>query len=172
MIELVSAQTGDALDHVIRLSQEYVTWMVDEIRVHYPDLDLAEFTSEHEYDDLRKKFPGEHVPPDGCLLLALRDEDACGCIALGRLTPTIGELRTLFVRPACRGAGAGQRLVEAALGQARAFGYQRVRLDTLAFMDSALKLYRSFGFKDIAPYLELSASLKRHICFLELKLAG
>ena len=50
MIEIVSAQTGEALEHVIALSQEYVDWMVAEIRVHFPKLDLREFTSEHDYD--------------------------------------------------------------------------------------------------------------------------
>jgi ribosomal protein S18 acetylase RimI-like enzyme len=170
MIEIVAAQTGDALEHVITLSQEYVTWMLAEIRERYPDLDTNEFTSEHDYDDVRKKFPGDHVPPHGCLLLALNDDQVCGCVALGRLTQDICEVRTLYVRPAARGMGAGKRLVEAALDQARTFGYSVARLDTLAFMDSALKLYRSLGFYDIEPYLDVSMSLKRYICFLELSL--
>jgi len=171
MIEIVTAQSGQALEHLIQLSQEYVDWMVAEIRVHYPDLSLDEFTSEHDYDDVRKKFPGEHVPPQGCLLVALNNGEACGCVALGKLTDSVGELRTLYVRPACRGTGVGRKLVEAALKQAQSFGYSVVRLDTLEFMDSAQKLYRSFGFRDIPPYLDMSDSLKRHICFLELKLS-
>jgi ribosomal protein S18 acetylase RimI-like enzyme len=171
MIEIVSAQTGEALEHVITLSQEYVTWMIAEIREHYPELDLHEFTAEHDYDDIRRKFPGEHVPPNGCLLIAMSDGDACGCVALGKLTKTVGEMRTLFVRPAYRGMGVGKKLAEASLNEARNFGYSYVRLDTLAFMNSALKLYRSLGFYDIAAYRDVSASLKQHICFLELKLA-
>jgi len=170
MIEIVSAQTGNALEHVITLSQEYVGWMIAEIRQRYPELDLREFTSEHDYDDVRKKFPGEHIPPDGCLLVALDGDEACGCVALGKLTKTICEMRTLYVRPACRGTGVGRKLVEASLNEARNFGYSYVRLDTLPFMESALKLYRSLGFYDIAPYRELSADLKRYICFLEVKL--
>jgi ribosomal protein S18 acetylase RimI-like enzyme len=171
MIKIVSAQDGQALEHVIALSLEYVTWMLAEIREHYPELDIEEFTSEHDYDDIRKKFPGEHVPPNGCLLLALSDGEACGCVALGRLTKTVGEMRTLYVRPAYRGMSIGKQLVEESLNQARRFGYRCVRLDTLAFMDSALHLYRSLGFCDIAPYRDVSASLKRHICFLEIKLS-
>ena len=160
MIEVVSAQSSDALEYLITLSQEYVVWMLAEIPQHYPELDIREFTSEHEYDDVRKKFPGEHTPPDGCLLVALSDGQVAGCIALGRLTPTIGEVRTLFVRPEFRGAGVGKKLVEAVLEQARDFGYSTARLDTLGFMDSAQKLYRSFGFHDIEPYLDLSADLQ------------
>lgn len=170
MITVESAQLGEPLDHFITLSQEYVTWMVAEIKVHYPDLDLKEFTSEHEYDDIRKKFPGKHVPPDGCLLIAKSDDKAVGCIALGRLSETICEVRTLFVRSSARGAGIGRKLVEAVLTQARDMGYEYTRLDTLGFMDGAQSLYRSFGFYDIDPYLELSESLRQYIHFMELKL--
>src|SRR5579859_4903563 len=99
MIEIVSVQAGKALEDVISLSQEYVTWMIAEIRQRYPELDIHEFTSEHDYDDIRKKFPGEHVPPDGCLLIALQDGKACGCVAIGRLTKDICEVRTLYVQP-------------------------------------------------------------------------
>jgi len=172
MIEIVPAQSGDALEHVITLSQEYVTWMISEIRQRYTELDLNEFTSEHEYDDVRKKFPGEHVPPDGCLLVALQDGEACGCVALGRLSKTVCEVRTLYVRPSFRGAGVGRRLVTAILAKACDFGYSQARLDTLGFMESALNLYRSFGFYDIAPYRNVSANLKRRICFLEAKLSN
>jgi GNAT superfamily N-acetyltransferase len=170
MIQILPAQAGAPLEHVITLSQEYVTWMLAEIRLHYPQLDIREFTSEHAYDDIRKKFPGEHVPPDGCLLLAVDGEAVCGCVALGRLTENVGELRTLFVRPGCRGGGVGRKLVEAALDEARAFGYRAVRLDTLGFMAGALHLYHSLSFQDIPPYRDLSDSLKPYICFLELKL--
>ncbi len=172
MIEIVAAQAGEALEQVITLSQEYVAWMIAEIREHYPELDIHEFTAEHDYDEIRKKFPGEHVPPDGCLLIALSEENVCGCVALGRLTKTICEMRTLYVRPACRGKGVGKQLVQASLAEARKFGYSYVRLDTLAFMDNALSLYHSLGFHDIAPYRDISASLKQYIRFLELDLSA
>src|SRR5260370_23212073 len=165
MIEIVSAQTGPALEHVLTLSQEYVTWMVAQFRAHYPELDSNELVAEHDYEDVRKKYPGEHVPPDGCLLIAVQDNQACGCIALGRLTPTICEMRTLYVKPAFRGTGVGRMLAEASLNAARKFGYSKMRLDTLAFMDGAQKLYRSMGFYDIPPYLVLTSSLKQQFCF-------
>lgn len=167
MIEIVPAHAGDALEHVIALAHEYVTWMTAEIRARYPDLDIHEFASEHDYDDIRRKFPGDHVPPGGCLLVALNDGTVCGCIGVGRLSTSIGEIRTLYVRPACRGMGVGKKLVEASLTEARTLGYSRVRLDTLAFMHSALTLYRALGFYDIEPYRDLSPSLTPYICFLE-----
>src|SRR5690606_29039988 len=84
MIKILPAQSGEALAHVITLSGEYVRWMISEIEKHYPDLDIEEYKAEHQYDDIHKKFPGEHVPPDGCLLLAMNGKDVAGCIAIGR----------------------------------------------------------------------------------------
>lgn len=169
-MQIITAYDDIALEHVITLTQEYVTWMVAEIVQHYPELRLSEFTSEHEYDDVRKKFPGEHVPPHGCLLLAVDDQQAAGCIALAKLDDGIGELRSLFVRPAYRGRGAARQLVDAALAQAQEIGYRRVRLDTLGFMTGAQTLYRTYGFHDIPPYLPLSDNLRQYIHFMELNL--
>src|SRR5258708_12801253 len=92
--------------------------MMAEIRVQYQELDTDEFPSEHEYDDIRKKFPGEHVRPHGCLLVAMSDNEVCGCVALGQVTTGIAEVRTLDVRPAVRGVGVGRTLVEAGLDEA------------------------------------------------------
>ncbi len=170
MIQIVPADTEDRIHAAITLSQQYVSWMTAAIRQHYPELDLAEFTSEHDYDDLRRKFPGEHVAPFGRLYIALNDGHAGGMIALGRLTGEICEMRTLFVQPDLRGMGMGQHLVDTVLQDARAIGYTHMRLDTLGFMHSALRLYRALGFRDIAPYRDVSDSLKVRICFLELDL--
>jgi hypothetical protein len=63
MLEIIPAQTGDALTHLMTLSQEYAAWMLAEVQTRYPVSGLSEFAAEHEYDDIHKKFPGDHVPP-------------------------------------------------------------------------------------------------------------
>lgn len=171
MIKIIPAYSGEALEHAVMISQRYVDWMLDEIQVNYPELDIAEFKSEHEYDDVRDKFPGEHIPPHGNLLVAMNDGQPAGCIALGKLSETICELRALYVLPEFRGLGIGRELVEAILHDAKNRGYLYARLDTLRFMEGALNLYRSFGFYEIEPYLEMSESLKQYIRFLEFKLS-
>jgi GNAT superfamily N-acetyltransferase len=170
MIEIIPAQTGDPLEHFITLSREYVAGMLVEVDKHYPDLDVPVFTADHNYDDVRKKFPGVHVPPHGCLLLAMEGDQVAGCIALAPLTQTICEMRTLYVRPVFRGAGVGRKLIEALLIQARAFGYAHIRLDTLRFMAEAYALYQAFGFYEIAPYTDLPDSLKPYLRYLECRL--
>lgn len=168
MDQIVPADTQ--IEAVYMLAEAYVTWMVSAIREHYPELDLRAFTAAHAYDDLRQKFPGEHVPPSGRLYVALSEGEPGGMVALGKLSESVCEMRTLFVRPEMRGRGLGRRLVDTLLHEARQIGYTHMRLDTLGFMEDALRLYRSLGFADIAPYGDVPAMLRPYIRFLELDL--
>jgi ribosomal protein S18 acetylase RimI-like enzyme len=99
-------------------------------------------------------LPGKYAPPDGRLFLAKRGEAAAGCIALRRLDADSGEVKRLYVRPAYRGQGLGPMLAHALLEAARAIGYRRLVLDTLADMKPARALYGALGFREIAPYYE------------------
>ncbi|MEZ4668087.1 MAG: GNAT family N-acetyltransferase [Anaerolineae bacterium] len=167
MITIFPARTSDHIQQALALSQEYVDEMLANIREHWPDFDIQQFVAEHDYDDVRKKFPGDHIPPYGRLLLAATEAGVGGCIALGKLSDSVCEMRTLYVRPAFRGTGMGRQLAQAVIDEARHIGYTHMRLDTLKFMHSAQSLYRSLGFEYIPPYIDLPDALKQHIVFLE-----
>jgi GNAT superfamily N-acetyltransferase len=107
-------------------------------------------------------LPGGYAPPLGRLLLAGPAGAPLGCIALRPLRapdePTTGsvqacgEVKRLYVRPECRGTGCGRELAERVIDEARRIGYRELKLDTLATMVSAQRLYRSLGFVPCAPY--------------------
>ena len=97
-------------------------------------------------------LPKMYGPPSGALLLAEIDATPAGCVAVRPLDAATCELKRLYVRPTHRGHNLGRLLTESALATARALGYERIRLDTLAEMQQAQRLYESLGFHDIAPY--------------------
>ena len=118
---------------------------------------------EHELATL----PGPYAPPAGCLLLALRGDQAAGCVALRPLEAHACEMKRLYVRPAWRHKGVGRSLASAVVAQAIELGYQRMRLDTLASMKPAISLYHSLGFHTIPPYY---ANPSEQAVFMELTL--
>lgn len=81
----------------------------------------------------------------------------------------IAELKRLYVRPQARGTGLGKRLTRAALDFARNVGHRAIRLDTLPAMQSAIRLYETLGFLEIAPYYANPIPGAR---YLELALTG
>ena len=102
-----------------------------------------------------RTLPGAYARPRGRLLLAGHRSDAFACIALRPLADAaIGEVKRLYVQPARRGEGWGRRLVAALLEEARAIGYDELKLDTLDWMDAARGLYEAAGFVRSLPYYD------------------
>jgi ribosomal protein S18 acetylase RimI-like enzyme len=111
------------------------------------ELDFQDFEAE------MAALPGPYAPPDGAILMAEVGGEAVGVVALRPLDDAGAcEMKRLYVEPECRGQGLGRALAEAIIAEARELGYDVVRLDTVASMIPARRLYRSLGFDERDAY--------------------
>ncbi|MBX7061732.1 MAG: GNAT family N-acetyltransferase [Pyrinomonadaceae bacterium] len=142
MIEIVYAEDPHCIEDARTIFREYEKWL---------GLDLCFQGFEEELQTL----PGKYAPPDGRLILAYKDGELAGGIALRKIGKGICEMKRLFLRENARGSGIGRLLVEKIIEEARIIGYEKMRLDTFPpKMGKAVKLYESHGFYEIPPYYE------------------
>lgn len=140
VIELRPARLPDDLPLVRQLFRAYAEGL---------GFDLCFQNFEEELATL----PGKYAPPKGRLILAWAGDQAIGCVALRPVDASTGEMKRLYVQPGQRGQRLGRLLAERICLEAREAGYQRICLDTLPTMTSALQLYKALGFQPVEPYV-------------------
>lgn len=99
-----------------------------------------------------RMLPEMYGSPNGCLLLAKKDQEYIGAVGLREYEPNVAEMKRMFVYQEHQGIGAGNALIEAFINEAKALGYHSIKLDSLGVLDKALGLYRKYGFTEIEPY--------------------
>jgi GNAT superfamily N-acetyltransferase len=97
-------------------------------------------------------LPGEYAPPTGRLYLAYVLEEPAGCVGMRKIGEGICEMKRLYVRPLHRGNGIGRKLVLQLVKDGRELGYSKMRLDTMPYLERAIELYCTMGFKPIHNY--------------------
>ncbi len=146
MTKIFSAKTDKDIEHVKILLEEYLDW-----------LESKKWISSQEsqaFEEQLANLPNSFAPPDGCLLLAMYQEEIAGCVALRKLNDTVCEMKRLYVKSSLRGLEVGRNLAEAVVTKAQKIGYTRMWVHTLQIMKAANTLYRSMGFREIDPYEE------------------
>lgn len=96
-------------------------------------------------------LPGKYASPKGCVLLADRESEIEGCVAMRQVTPEICEMKRLYVRPHAQGRHLGRALAERLIEEARTAGYSEMRLDVQAKFVPARELYETLGFVPAEP---------------------
>ena len=91
--------------------------------------------------------------PEGRLLCAVNDDGTViGCVAYHRHNDKRCEMKRLFVKPQYRELHAGRQLITAILEAAKNDGFEEMVLDTITPLQSAIHLYKKFGFEECGPY--------------------
>ncbi len=112
-------------------------------------LDLSFQGFETELQNIQKQYG---PPQGGLLLIKTPDDRFIGCAGVRKLEGPIGELKRMYINKEGRGQGLGGRLLKKSIELARTLSYQKLRLDTLPSMKSAIGLYEKEGFYLIEAY--------------------
>ena len=129
------------LDEFKRLIIEYTKFL---------GRDLTFQNLDSELDDLAKKY----CPPNGRIICAQVGEKIIGCVAYHKFDDERCEMKRLFVEENYRKFHAGSKLIEEILIAAKNDGCKEILLDTIKPLQSAIHLYKKFGFVETSPYYE------------------
>jgi putative acetyltransferase len=166
MIDIYKVENGENIEQVRTLWREFADLLKSRLHEYVGRPSFKEYMKNYE-DEIANRLPGRFGPPKGCLLIAVYQSETVGCVGLMDLGDGICEMRRLYVKPEYRKSGIGKTLAKAIIEQGRNMGYHSMRLNTNKKMTGAEELYRSLGFKDIAPYEYFEIDC---MVFLELKL--
>lgn len=168
-VEIREAILPGDLNAIRTLWIEYLTWGNDRMQQLYGVHPHQPKEAVEQDIQMIDKF----LPPHGRLLLAFKENKACGIGCLKRINDETGEIKRMYVDPSFRKNGAGRAILQSLLKAAKETGYKKVRLDSPKFMEAAHSLYRSFGFKDIQVYpeVEIPEAFRHYLLFMELDLS-
>jgi DNA-binding MarR family transcriptional regulator/GNAT superfamily N-acetyltransferase len=98
--------------------------------------------------------PHEMTPPFGAFLIAYLHAEPVGCGGVKHLPRRPSDIKRMWVSPSARGLGIGRRLLEELERLAAASGAPAARLETSGLLTEAIALYRSAGYREVAPFNE------------------
>ena len=139
-------ESEEAIRSAIALAREYGAWAVEQAKREYG------IDAQAESEQGLSTSIDELLVARGRLYLVEREGVPVGLGGLKPISDGIAEIKRMYIQPSARGHGLGRQLLEQLLADARALDFRLIRLESAAFMPEAHALYRSAGFRDIAPY--------------------
>ncbi len=114
--------------------------------------------------------PRTHIlDPGGRICIAERAGEIIGCCALIVTGPGELELAKMTVAESARGHGAGRKLLQFAIDEARRMGVRRLYLESNTKAAAAIHLYEQLGFRHLAAPPHRSKYARANV-FMELPL--
>ncbi len=143
-IELVKAYTHKG--EIKELFEEYTQMLIQGDSNFKNNLGIQNY--DHEIENLEEKYG----LPYGRLYLAFYDGILAGCIGLRKIDNDNCELKRLYVKPQFRGKKIASLLMKYIINEAKEIGYKHILLDTLPFLETAINMYKKYGFYEIESY--------------------
>jgi DNA-binding MarR family transcriptional regulator/GNAT superfamily N-acetyltransferase len=161
----LSAAQRDRLIAAMAEVERLMRACVVQIKAEAADSADARWCIEQYFGEIARRFntgfdpaktfsatPDELTPPAGIFVIARLGGQPIGCGALKVKDRKIGEIKRMWVSPDARGLGLGRRLLETLETRAREFGLRTLRLETNRTLKEAQALYRSCGYREVAPF--------------------
>ncbi len=170
MVEFIPYNLDLHKSHLIKLTEEYFTWINDEVQKHY-NIDTFSIIGESILEYAKKTLEDltSYIPPEGIYYIIQKNGFIIGMGALRTIKKGIGEIKRMYIQPNYRGNGYGKEMLKLLLQKGKEFGYSSVRLDTGEFMTAAQQVYQLAGFQERERYLEseVPTSFIIHWLFME-----
>ncbi|HKP28880.1 MAG TPA: GNAT family N-acetyltransferase [Gemmatimonadales bacterium] len=116
-------------------------------------LELESHLAGHYAAESRHGYSVEKLIAQDVAFFLLRDGDApAGCGGIQLFGTEYGELKRMYVRPAFRGRGFGNLLLDHLAAYARSNGIPLLRLETGIHQMEAIAMYERAGFRRIPPF--------------------
>ena len=155
MIEFIPINLDLHKSHLIKLTEDYFTWITAEVQQRY---NINTFSiigkSIPEYTEKTLEELSSYLPPEGIYYVLQVQGKIGGMGALRKLKIGVGEIKRMYIKPEYRKKGYGKAMLNQLLKKGKEFGFSTVRLDTGKFMVAAQHVYRSAGFQERDKYPE------------------
>jgi len=155
MVEFIPINVSLHKSHLIKLTEEYFTWINEEVQQRY-SIDTFSIIGESilEYTKKTLEKLSSYLPPEGIYYVLQVKGKIGGMGALRKLKKDVGEIKRMYIMPEYRKKGYGKAMLTQLLKKGEEFGFSTIRLDTGKFMDAAQYVYRSAGFQEREKYPE------------------
>jgi len=155
MVEFITINLDLHKSHLIKLTEEYFTWINEEVQQRY-SMDTFSIIGESilEYTEKTLEELSSYLPPEGIYYVLQVQGKIGGMGALRKLKIGVGEIKRMYIKPEYRKKGYGKAMLVQLLKKGKEFGFSTIRLDTGKFMDAAHSVYRSAGFQEREKYPE------------------
>lgn len=173
VVRLVPADLAVHRPALLELNVEYLAW-IEQVSEELFGLRLRDLLGA----DVRTYTEGSldtmvsAAQRHGAYYVLEVDGAPVGMGGLRRFAGGVAEVKRMYVRPGHRGRRLGATILAQLVADARALGYDQLRLDTGPFMGAAHRTYEAAGFVDRDPYegAEVPKELWPHTRFMELSL--